>query len=152
MDINEQIRELNEEVRCHLKPSPIHGIGVFALRDIKKGERCYCFPNQFRKWYNVPYEKLDELRPEIKAIILDRWPSIINKSMFQSPNDDVWLASFINHSDHFNYDQPSDLALRDITAGEEITENYRPMKGAEQIYSFLKETNAHSPRTASHIS
>ena len=39
MDIDQQIAELNEEIRCHLKPSSIHGIGVFALRDIKKGEK-----------------------------------------------------------------------------------------------------------------
>src|SRR3990167_6699972 len=128
MDIDQQIAELNEEIRCHLKPSSIHGIGVFALRDIKKGEKCYCFPNQFRKWYAVPYERLNELRSEIKEIVLARWPAIINGSKFQSCNDDVWLCSFINHSDNFNYDQSSDSAVRDIKAGEEITETYRNMK------------------------
>lgn len=137
MNVEQQIQELNSEVYCHLKPSSIHGIGVFALRDIKKGEKVHCSPNQFRKWYNVPFERLSELRPEIKEIVLARWPDTINGSMFQSCNDDCWLASFINHSDDFNYDQASDLAVRDIRAGDEITETYRNMKNAEKLYSFL---------------
>src|SRR3990167_2653028 len=140
MDIDQQIAELNEEIRCHLKPSSIHGIGVFALRDIKKGEKCYCFPNQFRKWYAVPYERLNELRPEIKEIVLARWPAIINGSRFQSPNDDVWLLSFMNHGgDNSNYKVDGDIALRDIVAGEELLEDYRTMKNYKIIYPWIKD-------------
>lgn len=134
----EQIEELNLEVRCHIKPSNIAGIGVFALRDIRKGERLYCFPRTSRAWYDLTYSQLDKLRPEIREIILQRWPAIINGSHFQSPNDDVWLCSFINHSDSPNYLQSSDSALRDIPAKTEITESYRVMLNAEKIYDFLK--------------
>ena len=45
MTIEEQIAELNEEVKCHIAPSPIHGIGVFTLCDVTRGEKLYCFPN-----------------------------------------------------------------------------------------------------------
>ena len=72
MNVDQQIAELNAEVKCHIKPSHIEGVGVFALRDIKKGEKMYCLPNQFRKWYAVPYERLNELRPEIKEVVLAR--------------------------------------------------------------------------------
>ena len=138
MDIDQQIAELNEEIKCHLKPSKIEGIGVFALRDIKKGEKCYCFPNQFRKWYAVPFEWLTELRPEIKEVVLARWPAIINGSKFQSPNDDVWILSFMNHSLSPNYSVATDCAIVDIKCGEEVVEDYCLMKNAEKLYPFLK--------------
>ena len=69
MSIDQQISELNEEVRCHIKPSPIHGVGVFALHDLKKGEKLYLVPNRTPKWYSLKYEDLDKLRPEVKQII-----------------------------------------------------------------------------------
>ena len=139
LTIEQQIEELNNEVRCHLKPSSIHGIGVFALRDLKKGEKCYCFPNQFRKWYAVPYERLTELRPEIREVVLARWPAIINGSTFQSPNCDVWLCSFINYSPNPNYLQMGDIAIRDIKKGEELVEEYRMLKNYKTIYPWIKD-------------
>ena len=139
MTIEEQIIELNNEVRCHIRPSNIAGIGVFALRDIKRGEKCFCFPNQFRKWYAVPYDRLTELRPEIKEIVLARWPAIINGSKFQSPNDDVWLLSFMNHSSIPNYSVDTDSALRDIMVGEELFEDYRTMRRYKEIYPWIKD-------------
>lgn len=138
MTISEQLAELNEEVRCHIKPSPIHGVGVFALRNILKGEKLYLVPNRTPKWYSIPYERLDELRPEIREVILARWPSIILGSLFISPNDMIWMVTFVNHSENPNYDVDSDTALRDIGVGEEITENYNLMKRAEEIYPFLR--------------
>ena len=137
MTIEEQIIELNNEVKAKLAPSPIQGIGVFAIRDIKKGERAYCRPNGFKKWYSIPYERLSELRPEIKEVILERWPAIINKSQLQSPNDDAWLLLFMNHSDNANYDPKKDIALMDIKTGEEILENYKTMPNAKEVYKFL---------------
>ena len=43
MDIDQQIAELNNEEKCYIAPSLIQGIGVFALRDLKAGEKLYCF-------------------------------------------------------------------------------------------------------------
>ena len=133
-----QIFELNSEVRCKVAPSPIHGIGVFALRDIKKGERCYCTPRFEPKFYNIPFGSLSKLFPEIKALILDRWASIVNGSVFRSPNDDAGLLFFINHCHVPNYDVVSDTALFDIKSGEEVLEDYRAMDNAEKVYSWLK--------------
>ena len=141
MTPEQQINQLNEEVKCFIKPSPIHGIGVFALRDIRKGEKMYCFPRLSRSWYTLTISELDKLRPEIKEIILQRWPSIINGSYFQSPLDDCWITSFINHSSDskkINYKQSSDSALMDIPKNTEILEDYRTMLGYEKIYPWIK--------------
>ena len=134
----EQILQLNTEVKCTIRLSSVHGIGVVALRDIQKGEKCYLLPKQERSWYTLTHSALNELRPEIKEIILERWASVINGSYFQSPNDEVWLPSFINHSNIPNYEQNTDSAMRDIKEGEEVVENYRVMDNAEEIYPFLK--------------
>ena len=136
----DQIAKLMSEVKCTLKPSTVHGIGVFSLFDVKKGDRLYCVPpSTNRIFYNVPWSSLSKLWPEVKEMIISRWPSIINGSMFLHPNDEVWLASWINHSENFNYSQATDTATRDIKAGEEITESYRIMDNAEEIYPFLKD-------------
>ena len=138
MTIDEQIGELNLEVKCHIKPSSIHGIGVFALRDIKQGEKLYLIPNKTRKWYSIPFEQLYGLRPEIKEVVLARWPSIILGSMFISPNDMDWLVTFVNHScNNFNYYQDDDCATRDIECGEEILERYCQMKRYKEVFPWL---------------
>lgn len=132
-----QVAQLNEEVRCTLRPSRIEGIGVFAIQYIRKGERCYCTPNLIPKFYNLTFTQLDDLVPEVKELILQRWSSVVNGSVFQSPNDDVGLLFFINHSDNPNYDIYTDTALRDIPRNEELTENYCLMENANKVFPKL---------------
>ena len=134
---DDEINELNSTVRCKLAPSNIHGIGVFTLRDVKKGEHLYCIPSLPPRWYSVPYGSLSKLFSEIKELILTRWPAIINGSHFVSPNDMTWLITFMNHSNDPNYDVDNDLALKDIKKGEEVVEDYRRMTNYEKVYPFL---------------
>src|SRR3990167_684715 len=135
---DEQIAELNNEVRCTLAPSKIHGIGVFALRNIQKGERCYIRPQMIPRFYDIPFGSLSKLLPEIKALVLDRWASVVNGSLFCSPNDDAHLLMFVNHDPDPNYDVVSDTALKDIRVGDEILENYCAMENAEKAHKWLK--------------
>ena len=137
---DQQIIELNNEIRCTIKPSPVHGIGVFALRDIQGGERCYCTPNMIPKFYNIPFGSLNKLFPEVKELVLQRWASVVNGSVFQSPNDDAGLLFFINHDSHnANYDVVSDTAIRDIDEGEELFEDYRAMTNWQLVYPDLEK-------------
>ena len=137
--INEQIDYLNDRIRCYIAPSKIHGIGVFALRNLKAGENLYIFPeNQERTWFTVPYSRFKDLNSDVRNIILMRWPSVINGSAFLAPNDDVWMGSFVNHADDFNYDQKADVVVKDIPAHSEITESYRIMLNYQKIYPWLK--------------
>src|SRR3990167_11305078 len=128
MNQDQQINELNSQVKVRLAPSKIHGVGIVAIMDIKKGQRCYCVPTKnCMRWYNVPWGSLNKLFPEIKELILAQWPSIINGSHFLSPNYTAWPILFMSHSDNPNFSNQTDLALRDISAGEELTENYKLM-------------------------
>lgn len=116
------IEELNNMVWCSLAPSPIHGIGVFAIRDIPKGTLIGC-RRMGKQWFSG---NLDVLIPEIRTIVLQRWPLAEKGEPFVCPNDDARLLSFMNHSSNPNYDKYTDTVLRDIDKGEEITENYGP--------------------------
>lgn len=129
-----QIAELNSTVKVTLAPSKIHGIGVFAIRDISKGEVLYC--DRMPKIYKVPWGSMSKLFPEVRELIVERWPSIINRSVFISP--DARYLSFMNHSEENNYDPLTDTATRDIPVGSEVLEDYRMMENWSKVYPFLK--------------
>ena len=131
----EQIKELNHYVRTKLAPSNIDGVGVFALRDIKKGEPL--FTDMMTKLYNLPYSEFDKLRPEVAENLLQSFPLIVKGPAFAYPL--TRTQAFLNHSDEPNYDAIEDVALRDIEAGEEVTEDYRKIEGWEDVFTFLKK-------------
>ncbi len=114
--------ELNATVWAKLAPSKIHGIGVFAIRFVPKGQKVYELGN--RRWrkpieYHMAHQSIQEL-------IYQRWPLVTQGADFWSPNDDAHLPSFLNHSNIPNIDKHTFCALRDIPNGEELTEDYRP--------------------------
>ena len=122
MNTEEQISHLNNSVWCKIAPSPIQGVGVFSIRDIPKGTR---FWSKTSYLYTIPLERFGEIQEEIRSLILDRWPMPKGGRSFLSPNDDMNILSFMNHSN-----TPNSLfwrAIRDIQKGEEITENYRDL-------------------------
>lgn len=135
--IAKAITLLNEIVKLRLKPSPIHGVGVFAMRDLKKRETLYTdiIPHQF----DVPYKKLKQLNPEIRNILLGHFPLILQGSHFMYPV--TKMSAFLNHSDTPNYDAKNDVTIRAIKAGEEVTEDYRLIEGYEQIFPWLAVDN-----------
>ncbi len=120
--MNEIVDRLNEEVKCTLAPSSIHGIGVHAIRDIKKGEKLHCTSFK-RQYFTLTKYEFETVRPEIRTIIFQRWSAAHRGEAFQSPNADARLISFMNHSDTPNYNKFSDRASEDISKGEEITES-----------------------------
>jgi SET domain-containing protein len=128
-----QIELLHEVVKIKLAPSAIHGVGVFALRDINKGEKLYtdAIPHQL----DLPYRKFKHLDPQIREILLGHFPLIVDGSHFMYPV--TKMSAYLNHSDTPNYDAKSDKALKKIRAGEEITEDYRQIEGWEQVFPFL---------------
>lgn len=125
---------LNALVKIRVAPSPIHGVGVFAMRDIKKGEKLYT--GVLPEMFDLPYERFKELRPDVSEYLLGRWPLINMGSHFLCP--DTVMAAFLNHSNKANYDAKKDKVLRDIKTGEEITEDYKLIEGWEKIHKWLK--------------
>lgn len=96
-----------------VKKSRIHGKGVFARRDIKKGEVVL-------KWdisHQLKKSEVDKLTAKQKGYV-----SYMNKKyvLMQPP------AKYVNHSCEPNTlpKNHRDIAIRDIKKGEEITSNY----------------------------
>lgn len=141
LNAESQCLELLQTVRCKLAPSSVHGIGVFTIRDIKKGEELYCSLKVPPRWYNISFANLkkyfNQTRPEILRLILDRWPIVVNGASFLSPNYDSRLVSFINHSNEPNYNPITDTAIKDIPAGQEVFEDYRIMPNYKKAFPFL---------------
>lgn len=116
---------LLETVWCTLKPSPIHGVGVFAIRDTPKGTKVIW------EYDTVETVTLSEIEfillpIEIKEEILSRTIFVKDEPLcFLDLNCAVNYRSYMNHSDTPNTDGVT--ALRDIQKGEEITESYADM-------------------------
>ena len=117
-------KELNDTCLVTLKPSKINGIGVFALQNIRKGQRLCPV---MEKTYIIDKEEIPLIKKDILNIILDRGnitgeysgPYIIH------PNNDASYISFMNHSKNPNSD--GYCATKNIKRGQEITEEYWSM-------------------------
>ena len=131
----EQAMKLNRETWARLAPSKIHGVGVFAIAKIEKGQKLYL--DQMPTVFDLRYANFGELRKEVKNILLERWPQIVTGSKFISP--DTRYQAYMNHSEDPNYDAFTDIAIKDIEEGEEIVEDYRLIPGHEVVHPWLKK-------------
>ena len=128
---------LSQEVYCHLGVSPVHGIGVFAMRSIPKGV------NPMRS--RVKFDEIAYTHKEIKAL-----PRGVRKEieMFCYYDDDhvfvpsiglnsMNMAVYLNHSKTPNvvYRKNGQLiTLRAIKNGEELMMDYDINFGA--VHTF----------------
>jgi hypothetical protein len=137
MTQEEQINFLNSAIKVKIAPSKIHGVGVFAIKDIPKGTKL--FATMVPTVFHIPYGSINKLFPEIREQILERWPNIINGQSFAWP--DTNIQAFMNHADDYNYDTILDLTTKEVKEGEEITEDYRDIKNYEKIFPWLAIDN-----------
>lgn len=132
--IKEAITMVNDVAKTRLAPSEVHGVGVFAIRDIKKGERIYA--DAMPVMLDIPYREFKNIHPEIVQLIKERFPRVVDGSHFMCP--DTLVQMYMNHKDIPNYSNQTDKALRKIKIGEEIFEDYKAIKGWEKIHLWLK--------------
>lgn len=133
--LDDQIVLLNNLIKYKVGPSEVHGVGVIAMRDLKKGEKLNM--DAVFHQFDLPYKDFKKLRPEVAHHILERWPLVTQGSHFIYP--DAKISAFCNHADDPNYDCLEDKATRKIKKGEEIFEDYRKIEGWEGIFSWLKK-------------
>lgn len=134
-NITQAIEMVNGVLKVRIASSKVHGVGVFAIRDIKKGERLYAdaMPNML----DIPYSRFKEINPEIQEIILEHFPRVIDGSQFTVP--DTLMQLYMNHADIPNYNNQNDKALRKIKEGEEVFECYKNIEGWEKIFPWLQK-------------
>jgi len=124
---------LNTSIKSYQRKSSIHGIGLFALVDIKKGDQV--FPKWKGKtgWCNIKFKKAQLLPKEVLAYILRSYESKIK-------NDDSSVNFKLVKDTNFLFTEPlcllntkyengtidyqSGKALVDINKDEELFGNY----------------------------
>ena len=122
------LQQLQHNTFAMLKPSPLHGIGVFAIIAIQKGER-KIFSDHESEWIEVSKEEVDALPQHAKDLIENH--CLFNETHYYIPEYGFKifdLAVYLNHSDQPNLVSINDgeyfEAIRDIEAGEELLIDY----------------------------
>ena len=108
-------------VFTRLKPSPIHGVGVFAIRRIEKGTRLF---KDADKIIWVDEKEVRHLPEVIKKLYNDF--AIIKNGKYGCPSNfnNLTMAWYLNDSDDPNVavdEEYNMLVLRNIEEGEELT-------------------------------
>ena len=127
------IKDLEKNIYCRIRPSPTHGVGVFAVKDIPKGT------DPFVSYANVDVIAVPEAEIMENNKISDAVKEMV-KAFYVIQNGNIYcdarsfneinIAYFLNHSAAPNLDakeindETRFTANRDIAAGEELTANY----------------------------
>ena len=124
----------------HLAPSPIHGIGVFALQEIPPNTDP--FPDCQNLFKDIPIESLDHLPIVVQKMV---------KDFLYHDEERVWIPNltpnqinisfFLNSSNNPNCEHHENgriTTLRKIRAGEELTHCYQFQEKDEQRWESSK--------------
>lgn len=130
MDRQHLLDELHTSTFVMLKPSPLEGVGVFAIRDIPKGCRdMFGKPDAPGHWITIPREDVEALPAHSRHLVetyclYDERHYFVPKDGFKKMD----LACYLNHSDEPNVVSIDDgdyfEALREIRSGEELLIDY----------------------------
>jgi len=122
------LKELSEETFITLKPSPVHGIGVFALRDIPRGCKTL-FSRNVGEWIRVPISDIDQLPDQTRNMV--ETYCLYDDTHYYLPDYGfkvMDLVNYLNHSSTPNVISVNDgeyfESLREIKEGEELLVNY----------------------------
>ena len=115
----------HNQVFARLEPSPISGVGVFAIIDIPKDT--YIFEPDNEALASVRKSETDNLAPALRRLYEDF--CVLKGDMYQCPSNfnNLTPSWYLNASAQPNVAADSSLkfyALRDIQAGEELTADY----------------------------
>jgi SET domain-containing protein len=124
------LAELSNNTYVMLQPSPIAGIGVFAIQDIPKGCRdMFSKPDVNDNWITVSKKEVAVL-PAHAQFIVGNYCLYDDENYF-IPDDGfkkIDVSLFLNHADTPNIISINDgdyfEAIRDIKAGEELLLDY----------------------------
>ena len=122
------LEELAQETYVALKPSAVHGIGVFAIADIPKGCRTM-FSKNVGEWIKLPIAEVEKL-PEHSRSLVETY-CLFDDEHYYVPDYGfklMDLVNYLNHSSSPNVRSVNDgeyfEALSDIPAGAELFINY----------------------------
>lgn len=115
--------------KIEIRKSPLGGKGMFALEDIKEGEKVLVWGGEWGKDY---VDKIDANKAKQEGKLIMQWDDDLFS--VETPGDSP--GYFINHSCDPNawmIDAFTHVARRDIKKGEEVTNDYAFMEADENF-------------------
>jgi len=132
------LAQLRNDTYVMLKPSGVHGIGVFAIRPIPKGCQNF-FSSGVGEWIKLPIADV-ELLPQHSKDLVETY-CLFDEENYYVPDYGfklMDLVNYLNHSSEPNIISINDgetfVALRDIATGEELLVNYGHIVGGMEDY------------------
>jgi SET domain-containing protein len=132
----ELLNELHHSTYAMIQPSPIHGIGVFAIRDIPKGTK-NIFSKESGEWIKVHRAEVDALPTHSKNLVETH--CLFDEDFYFLPDygfKKLDIVIFLNHADDPNIISVNDgvyfEAIRDISCGEELLIDYGTIVDSEE--------------------
>lgn len=130
MTKEELLTDLNDHTYVMLRPSPIEGIGVFAIRDIPNGcKDMFSKPDPNDKWILISKKEVDALPEHSQRLIINY--CLFDKDDYYVPDygfKKIDVCLFLNHSKDANVRSINEgeyfETLRLIKSGEELLINY----------------------------
>ena len=134
-------------VDTELRPSRIHGTGVFLLEPVRRGQLIWRFDPRFDQTF---------AGGEVRSMP-DRLRRFVETYCTYHAGEDAWVlcgdnGRFFNHSDRPNTQSlgiafGDDVAAEDLPAGTELTTDYRTICDAARLNgSLLASFAGPSPR------
>lgn len=133
---SELIAELCYNTFVSLQPSPVHGIGVFAIIDIPQ----HCkniFSTEQGDWHTLTMQEFQSLPPHARHLV--ETYCLFDENAYYIPANgfkQMDLSLFLNHSDQPNILSVNDgeyfMTLRDIAKGEELLIDYGTIVEGEE--------------------
>jgi len=149
---------LNKHIFCRVGRSDIHGVGLIAIRDIKKDTLLFNLSNYLPErdeLVDISEEEVSSLGEEVVSLIKS-YTAISHLGTYalhENGLNNINLGYYLNHSDDPNirvemsknanpYQYANFIAIKDIKKGEELTENYQHLshdtKKLKEQFDFLK--------------
>lgn len=124
------LAELTDNTWVMIRPSPVEGIGVFALRDIPKACRAmFSRSTEHEQWITVSKKEVAAL-PEHSRALIENY-CLYDEVNYFVPDygfKKMDLVNFLNHSDNPNIISINEgeffEAIRNIKKGEELFIDY----------------------------
>ena len=129
MQVLDLVKDLEENVYCRLRPSKVHGVGIFAIRDIPKGK------NPFKSFLRYGFAAVDagavfnnpKIDPAVKKMASDMYSVQDGKLyLYRGGLNGIDISFFLNHSE-----RPNLIAMK----GGDVFVTARKIRKGEELFS-----------------